>query len=373
MKLFLLLFLLIYAGVHSLVFWGIHPLVKAHPALPTLTWIWMAGMIAAPLLARYAEQVGQETLARALAWVGFSWMGAIFIAFSLFALIGVWELISLLINHLLPNLPDLSLHGAITSTLVLLTVIGASFYGLYEANNLRVERVRILTTKLPPGTAPIRIAQISDLHLGMLHREEALAPIISRLQDLQPDLLVATGDIVDAQINHLDGLVGLWRQFDPPLGKFAVTGNHEYYAGLEQALDFLQRSGFQVLRNREQQVGELLKLVGVDDPARGRIQDEQKALGERSERFTLLLKHRPQVESGSAGKFDLQLSGHTHRGQIFPFNLLTALEYPLQDGLYPLARGQYLYTSRGTGTWGPPMRILSPPEITLFEIVSEIP
>jgi predicted MPP superfamily phosphohydrolase len=89
--------------------------------------------------------------------------------------------------------------------------------------------------------------------------------------------------------------------------------------------------------------------------------------------FTLLLKHRPRLNRQALGLFDLQVSGHAHRGQIFPFNLLTALEYPLQDGLYPLDGGGHLYASRGTGTWGPPMRILSPPEITLFEIVPASP
>jgi len=254
---------------------------------------------------------------------------------------------------------------------VVLTVVAASFYGLYEADNLRVEQVRIVSDRLPPGTPPLRIAQVSDLHLGLIHRDEALAPIISRLQQLRPDLLVATGDIVDAQLNHLDELVALWRRIEPPLGKYAVTGNHEYYAGLEQALDFLERSGFEVLRNRSLEVGELLKITGVDDPARGGRPDELKALDARSPLFTLLLKHRPRFEENSQGLFDLQLSGHAHRGQIFPFNLLTGLEYPMQDGLYTLAEGQRLYTSRGTGTWGPPMRIGSPPEITLIEVVAK--
>jgi predicted MPP superfamily phosphohydrolase len=85
----------------------------------------------------------------------------------------------------------------------------------------------------------------------------------------------------------------------------------------------------------------------------------------------LILKHRPCFNQKAAGLFDLQLSGHAHRGQIFPFNLLTGLEYPMQNGLYPLAGGGHLYASRGTGTWGPPIRVGSPPEITLFEIVSE--
>jgi len=368
MSLFLLSFLTIYGGMHLLVFWGIHPLLKGHPALPTLTWLWMGLMIFSPILVRLLDRSGYEMTARGLAWVGYSWMGGAFLAFSLFLLVGAWELLALIAGRLLQQLPNLSLHGAVSAALVLLAVIAASFYGLYEANDLRVETVRIQSPKLPAGTPSVRIAQVSDMHLGLIHREEALAPIITRLQQLKPDLLVATGDIVDAQLNHLDELVALWRQFDPPLGKYAVTGNHEYYAGLDQALDFLVRSGFVMLRNQSTEVGDWLKIAGVDDPARGGVPNELTALGARSERFTLLLKHRPRFAEGSGGLFDLQLSGHAHRGQIFPFNLLTGLEYPMQDGLYTLEAGQRLYTSRGTGTWGPPMRILSPPEITLIEI-----
>ncbi len=371
MTLFLLTFLSLYTAMHALVFWGAHPLLKGHPALPTLTWIWMATMILAPLLVRLCERSGWEGLARSLAWVCYSWMGGVFLAFSLFTPVALWDLFTRLAGRLLPQLSNLSLHGAPCAATVLLVVVAASFYGLFEAANLRVEEVRIASARLPVGTPPLRIALVSDLHLGLLRREESLAPVISRLRQLQPDLVVATGDIVDAQINHLEDLAGLWQSLDPPLGKFAVTGNHEFYAGLGQALDFLNRSGFTVLRNRSLAVGDSLRLVGVDDPAGGVRADEADLLGERGARFTVLLKHRPKLAEGSMGRFDLQLSGHTHRGQIFPFNLLTGLEFPLQDGLYSLAAGQHLYTSRGTGTWGPPMRILSPPEVTLIEIVPE--
>ena len=368
MSLFLLIFLIVYSAIHGLVYWGLRPLLKGHPALPTLVVIWMIVMIVSPVLVRVAERQELETLARALAWIGYSWMGFIFIAFSLCLLLGVWDGLIRLLALAAPALLRLTAHGAISAILILLISIAASFYGLYEANDLRVETVRVKTAKLPAGTPPIRIAQISDLHLGLIHRDEALAPIITRLQVLNPDLVVATGDIVDAQINHLEGLSSLWHQLDPPQGKYAITGNHEFYAGLDQALDYLKQSGFRVLRNESVEIGLYLKLAGVDDPGRGNSSDEQAALGAASERFTLLLKHRPAVQSSSLPLFDLQLSGHTHKGQLFPFTLVTGLVHPRQAGLYPLADNSYLYTSRGTGTWGPPMRIMAPPEITLFEI-----
>jgi predicted MPP superfamily phosphohydrolase len=367
--LFVLTFLSIYSAMHALVFWGIHPLLKGHPALPTLTWIWMGCMILAPILVRTLDRAGWETAARGLAWVGYSWMGIVLLAFAAFAVLGCWDLLMLLFGRIFSGFSSLSLHGAVTSCLVIFGVLAAALYGFHAASNLRVERVRISSSKLPPGLNKLTVAQVSDLHLGLILREAALAPVISRLRELHPDLVVATGDIVDAQINHLNGLSALWRDLDPPLGKWAVTGNHEYHAGLKQSLDFLQQSGFTVLRNRAQTIGGWLTLAGIDDPMGGH-QDETALLRPLDRKnLILFLKHRPEFDQGSAGLFDLQLSGHAHGGQIFPFTLLTGLRYPLQHGLHNLAGGGLLYTSRGTGTWGPPMRIGAPPEITLFEII----
>jgi predicted MPP superfamily phosphohydrolase len=372
MLLFVITFFAIYAAMHALVFWGIHPLLAGQPLLPTLTAIWMAVMVVSPVAARLLDRGGYQLPARALAWVGYSWMGFLFLAFVLFLLFGLWHLLVLALGKLLPAASLLTLHRPAAAALVLLAVLAAGLYGFFEASALRVETVQLLSAKLPPGVAGLRIVQISDLHLGLIHREEALAPIVARIEQLNPDLLVVTGDIVDAQISHLEELTALWNRLSPPLGKYAVTGNHEYYAGLEQSLDYLQRSGFTILRNRVAAPADFLRIVGVDDPAGGGAPDEVPLLAQTGQdSFVLLLKHRPVVAAGGAGLFDLQLSGHAHGGQIFPFRLLTRLFYPLYDGLYRLAGGSVLYTSRGTGTWGPPMRILSPPEITLIEIVRQ--
>lgn len=369
MLIFALTFLAIYSAMHALVFWGFHPLLSGHPALPTLTGIWMGAMIFAPVACRLLDHYGHMISARAVAWVGYSWMGLLFLAFSLFFLLGLWELLIGLLARLSPELQAGSLYGAVTSLLVLVTVLAAGLYGLFEATALRVERVALESGKLPAHVERLRIVQVSDLHLGLLHRDEALAPIAARISELEPDLLVATGDVVDAQISHLDELSTMWRRINPPLGKYAVVGNHEVYAGLDQSLAFLKSSGFIVLRNEGVTLRDTLTLVGVDDPAAGTPKDEASLLKSvNGDLLAILLKHRPVPVEDSERLFDLQLSGHAHRGQIFPFNFLTGLAYPMQDGLYRLSGGSYLYTSRGTGTWGPPMRILSPPELTVFEI-----
>jgi len=370
MAIFLAVFLSVYTGMHLLVRWGVQPLFQEFPASGRWFWLWMLLMIPAPLLVRALERGGLEQGARFFALVAYIWMGLLFLAFAGFVCVGIWELLARLAAKVTPALPMVSIYGLRCTLLVLLLALGGGLYGLFEAATLRVERVRIESAKLPPGQATLRIVQISDLHLGLLLREAALSRVVTAVAALQPDLIVATGDIVDAEINHLDGLSQRFASLRPTLGKYAVTGNHEYYAGIKPALDFFSRSGFTVLQNKKESPSPGLVIAGVNDPVGGGG-DETALLPLAPRDFTLLLKHRPLIADGSLGRFDLQLSGHTHRGQIFPFNLLTGLTFPMQNGLYRLADEVWLYTSRGTGTWGPPMRLLSPPEITLFEIVGK--
>jgi len=239
--------------------------------------------------------------------------------------------------------------------------------GFYSARHPSVERVTIYSDKLPAGPG-LRIAQISDVHLGILIGKQRLDRILERLNELQPDILVSTGDLVDAEAHYVDGLSSRFAAYQPRYGKFAVTGNHERYAGLEHALDFHVRSGFKLLRWEAADVTETVTLAGVDDPAvRASKTDEARILDAiPAGRFVVLLKHQPVIDPQS--RFDLQLSGHTHNGQIFPFGLLVKTVYPLIEGRYDLPGGRQLYVSRGTGTWGPPIRFLSQPEITLIEL-----
>ncbi|MGZ6222845.1 MAG: metallophosphoesterase, partial [Syntrophales bacterium] len=186
---------------------------------------------------------------------------------------------------------------------------------------------------------------------------------------------VSTGDLVDGQIDTLTEQAMLLRDVQPRYGKFAITGNHEFYAGLDQALDFTRAAGFAVLREEAIAVAGVINIAGVDDPtvdALGLPQEisETKLLSGLSHRnFTVLLKHRPVVDKDSVGHFDLQLSGHTHNGQIFPFNLVVRRFYQLITGYFNLPNDAHLYVSRGTGTWGPPIRFLSPPEITVIDLI----
>jgi hypothetical protein len=247
-------------------------------------------------------------------------------------------------------------------------------YGLYEAGHIRLKHIEIASPKITEQTGRLRIAQITDVHLGLIVREERLLRILARIRDAHPDILVSTGDLVDGQLNHLTTEAQLLAALNPPLGKLAITGNHEYYAGLPYSLAFTQAAGFTLLSQR----GAVLKgvnFVGVDDPVarefgREPAESERDTLAAQArENFTVLLKHRPAIDPDSLGLFDLQLSGHTHKGQIFPFNLVTWFFYPIRAGRLTNLGCGFLYLSPGTGTWGPPIRLLAPPEVTIIDLV----
>jgi hypothetical protein len=211
----------------------------------------------------------------------------------------------------------------------------------------------------------------------MIVRDERLTRILKEVKKSNPDIFISTGDLVDAQINRLEGLAEMLREINPRYGKFAITGNHEFYAGLPQSLEFTRKAGFTVLRGEGLTVAGLINLAGVDDPARlspGLFKGvTEKELLSRlpREKFTLLLKHRPDVDKNALGLFDLQISGHTHQGQIFPFRLITRLVFPYDGGSFQLPNHSVLHVSRGTGTWGPPIRFLAPPEVTVYELIHE--
>jgi predicted MPP superfamily phosphohydrolase len=224
----------------------------------------------------------------------------------------------------------------------------------------------------------VRVVQVSDVHLGLLLGARRLGTILQRVREAEPDLLVATGDMLDAVGDHLEPLAAQWRAVAPRLGKYAVTGNHEYYTGIPGALAFLEGAGFRVLRDETAVLPGVVNLIGAEyrapralpgSPARPRPLGQLLGEGDPA-LFTLLLKHLPsgfEEEAAPLG-VDLQLSGHTHDGQLWPFRWLVRLSFPHTAGL-ARAGESLLYVSRGTGTWGPPLRFLAPPEVTLIELV----
>lgn len=378
MLMFLVVFLSVFIGMHALLFFRIRVLFMDKALIQWLVVVFFAVMVFVPMLSYVLERNGHDLPARFAAIIGFYWLGFLFLAFSASFLMGVFDLLAWGVNGLTRSSVP-SLHGKIP-VLVMLAIVGVMcLYGIYEAKHIRVEHVRLETGKLPEGVDSLTIAQISDVHLGLILRKNHIKALAAKLEALAPDILVCTGDYVDGSLKNLLYLTQYIEAFRPRYGKYAVTGNHEYYAGLDQSLEFLKKSGFTVLRGEGKTIEAMITIAGVDDAdvsgatrVAGAAETDPalRALPEVAPTlFTLFLKHRPDVSPATLGRFDLQLSGHTHGGQIFPFNYLVKRQYPLLSGLHDLGEGSKIYINRGTGTWGPPMRIFAPPEITVIELV----
>ena len=376
MTLFLLTFFLVYGGAHLYLFAKIkgafHLSTGANVALIILIVI----MILAPIVVRTSERYGYEALARFMSYAGYIWMGVLFLFFISSLLFDLYRLLmytgTLILRRDLSHLVPVPLYTFIIPVLISL---GINIYGYFEAKNIRIEKITIQSSKIPEAVGRIRIVQMSDVHIGLIVRDERLQRIVEEIKKADPDILVATGDLLDGQINHLEEPLAILRAINPRYGKFAITGNHEFFAGIDQALAFIKDAGFVVLRGKGLNVAGMINIAGVDDPTGVRFGlarqvSERKMLSELAGRyFTLFLKHQPVIDNDAVGYFDLQLSGHTHGGQIFPFNFVTKRFYPLDRGFFNLSNHSRLYVSRGAGTWGPPVRFLSPPEIAVIDLI----
>ncbi|MBF0457740.1 MAG: metallophosphoesterase [Nitrospirae bacterium] len=408
MRLFLLLFILIYASMHFYALTAAGSAFNLKLSAKVCVAAAMLIMTMFPFIVRYSERTGHQLVAKAAAYTGYYWMGfLLYVVMFLFA----FDLYKFLIyitgrvaGH---DLEFLKVKAAASFYLSVLFSISICVYGYFEARAIRIEKVVIRTNKV---TSAVKIAQITDVHVGLIIADKRIKAIAEAIDSEAPDILVSTGDLVDGQLDNIDGLAKYFEALHPPLGKYAVTGNHEFYAGLTQTIEFTERCGFKVLRNEAVTIGNTIVIAGVDDPevsnfkvpshlrvtleAKERLaaakerglMEKELLTGIPPDKYTILLKHRPELNEHEEGLFDLQLSGHTHKGQIFPFGVLTWLYYSKQTGLSDLTTWVYvpnkggllkvdgrgfLYVNRGVGTWGPPIRVLSPPEVAIIELVPE--
>jgi predicted MPP superfamily phosphohydrolase len=333
-------------------------------------------LLLSPVVMRMIEGKGPEALSTALTYAGYLWMGILFLLFALNLAVDIYRFIIYLSSHIFNiNLLKLMPDRRIALICVILVTLFINLYGLYEAWNIKKERITLEIAKLPDGVEQLRVVQVTDIHFSRTNGIRLAEKITGIISGLNPDLLVSTGDLIDDGLGEEEKVKALFRGIKTTYGKYAATGNHEFFAGIQVTGKFTEDCGFRLLRNEGLQINEFINIAGIDDPAvnRGGFVlkiDEAGVIKDFSpDKINIFLKHQPRVETESIGRFDLQLSGHTHRGQIFPFSIFVGMMFKYMDGLYDLGSNSYLYVSRGTGTWGPPIRFLSPPEITVIDFI----
>lgn len=377
MSFILLIFFLIYACIHLYALLRVRAVLHPHAGALSFLAVFMMLMIFTPLIVRLLERTGFELSATILSQIGYNWMGLIFLFFVLSILLDLYQSIVLGAGWLFRA--DLAFMQPSARQLLFLPLIAASLifvHSYFDALMIRTERITIVSEKIPERIGALKIVQISDVHIGVTNGKTRLKRILDKVKEARPDLLVSTGDLLDGQTNRIDSMAELLKDIRPRFGKFAIMGNHEYYSGFPRATQFFRDAGFTLLRGERARIDGFLNLIGFDDPA-GRSWGVYRALSKQDlnarllpQYFNLFLRHRPVV-SHNPGAFDLQLSGHTHKGQIFPFNFIIRMVFPMNNGLFELQGGAKLYVNRGAGTWGPPIRFLAPPEITVIELKKE--
>lgn len=248
--------------------------------------------------------------------------------------------------------------------------VGGGTYGVLKGPG--VNRVTVPIRRLPAEAAGFRITLVTDLHLGPVLGGDFARKVVDTVNGTEPDLIAIAGDLVDGTVGNLREHVAPLADLHAPQGVFFCMGNHEYYSGPDEWIEYLPSLGIRVLFNERAELP-WFDIAGVDDPAAeayDREPDFEAALGGRdTAKPCVLLAHQPALIHDAVGYgVDLQLSGHTHGGQIFPGNLLAALANPTLAGLERYGDTQ-LYVSRGAGAWGPPVRVGAPSDIAVIELV----
>lgn len=371
---------------------GWRVIIPAKLTMPWKLYAWAAlGVlfllpVGSTFLMRYAERLTEP-----LSWAAYVGLGFLSLVFTLLLVrdllglgsLGVEKLLTLLRGGSTP-LPNPSRREFLLqmTNLGVLGLAGLSTaYGIYEARRKPgIVRLTIPLKDLPEAFEGFRIVQITDIHAGLTVKRDWIETIVREVQQLKPDLIAFTGDLADGSVPHLRDDVAPFGDLEAPYGKFFVTGNHEYYSGVEPWVEEVRRLGYDVLNNEHRQIhrnGASFVLAGVTDYSGGQFlpshRSDPVAAVQRApaDSTKILLAHQPRtLYETKTAEFDLILSGHTHGGQFFPWNLVATIGQPFIKGLHN-QNGTWIYVSKGTGYWGPPLRLGARSEITLVTLTSK--
>jgi predicted MPP superfamily phosphohydrolase len=352
------------------------------PSLPIGAAGWVVGivllvvsalLIPVGMLARFLPL--PQTLADRLIWAGSLVMGLFSSVLVLTFLRDIALLILFLPIAANPFVADSAM--LVPALAVLVTLIG-----FVNARRVpRVVDVSIAVDGLPPSLSGFTIVQISDIHIGPTIKGDYVQAVVERVNQLDADLIAVTGDLVDGSVPQLASHVAPLAKLASRHGSYVVTGNHEYYSGATEWVAEYRRLGLHVLMNEHvvlEHAGGRLVIAGVTDYSAHQFDPQQRSdpaaavAGSPAGVPRILLAHQPRsADAASAAGFDLQLSGHTHGGQFWPWNLFVRLQQPYTAGLHRHDK-LWVYTSRGTGYWGPPKRFGAPSEITRIRLVPSL-
>lgn len=379
--LMIILALVIYGGIN---FWiGLRAWQGLFKFLPhaanyrAVYWVFFALIAFSYILGRSLQNFFPATLNRIIAWVGSYWMAAMF---YLVLILSVFEILRLAdrLLHIIPT----SIKGNPSFPLVLglaifLAITGILAYGTLNAMNPKIHRYELTTQKKAGDLTDLHIVMVSDIHLGTIHQNSTLTGLVERVNELNPDLILFAGDVLDENVEVFieQKMADTFRLLKAKYGVFASLGNHEYIGGhAEEAIQYLGEGGIKVLRDEAVKVTDSFYVIGRDDASGGRYRGVKRSdlhpLVEPLDRSLplILIDHQPSlIDEAVAEGIDLQLSGHTHSGQMWPNQYITRKIFPMDWGL--LQKGSFnLIVSNGYGTWGPPIRIGNQPEIVDIHI-----
>ncbi len=374
--------------LHAVIGWRVAPdLALLDPALGTGLWIALAVSGLLLPMGMLAKRVAKPPLSTVLTWLGLLCMGLFSSLLVLTLLREVFLLATWCVQWIWPQ--AVQLQSLRTTTAVALPGLAllVTVLGFWNARRTAaVVQVDVPIANLPEALHGFTVAQISDIHVGPTIKTQYLQRIVDRVNGLNANMVAITGDLVDGSVAELGHHVAPLAQLRSTHGSFFVTGNHEYYSGAHSWIDALRAMGIQVLMNEHVQLQHsidtqdpepaLMVVAGVADYSAHHFDeahrsDPHKAIANAPEHavFKLLLAHQPRSAAAAAkAGFDLQLSGHTHGGQFWPWNMFVPLQQPFTAGLHKL-EALWVYTSRGTGYWGPPKRFGAPSEITHLRLV----
>lgn len=295
-------------------------------------------------------------------YYGYLWLGMVSITFSLF-------IIASLIKMFFPDASKIIVLSALVLSLFI------SIYSIINnASGIHMKEIKIVTTKNLGQNNELRLVQLSDVHLDESSSLKRAKYLVEKVNSLDPDIIVITGDLIDGKVDENCDLNKILKRLKSKFGIFAVSGNHEFYAGIEVFYKFADRAGLTVLKDETRVLNGKITLTGLKDETsskygrKGFFAEVLKDLDEN--KFNILIGHRPYgIKTNAKLGVDLQLAGHTHAGQIPPMDLIVQIVYRYPWGLYK-SGNSYIYTTSGTGIWGPPMRFLSRSEIVLIRIVN---